>query len=87
MGGDTLLLSPYVGRAAIHEELIHADQLWKEPKASAERRVEFEIEANLILLANAKKWKLSKIEIETCHINLKRYRRDLWEQYGKRYKE
>ena len=78
IGDDLIMFSSKAGRAAIHEELIHAKQkrAHGEPKNNAEicRR---EIEAGNILLENSDKWKLTEQEIENTRLLIKKYTKDL----------
>lgn len=78
IGDDLIMFSSKAGRAAIHEELIHAKQkrAHGEPKNNAEI-CKREIEAGNILLENSDKWKLTEQEIENTRLLIKKYTKDL----------
>lgn len=62
---DVIMLSSKAGRAAIHEELIHAKQMKVNGNPVDKKDVCLrEIQAGNILLKNATKWNLTEKEIE-----------------------
>ena len=82
---DVIMLSSKAGRAAIHEELIHAKQARVYGEISGKEDACLrEIEAGNILLKNAIKWNLTDKEIQDTKILIEEYTKELREM--ERYK-
>ena len=79
---DTILLHQNPGRASVFEELIHSAQ-YRDGKndGSYKSRLLNEIEAQKILIKNAKAYKLADFEIEQTKIALRGYEEELEEYY------
>ncbi|MDE1507000.1 phage minor capsid protein [Ligilactobacillus salivarius] len=83
--GNDILLSSKAGRAAVHEELIHAKQARVYGEISGKEDACLrEIEAGNILLKNAIKWNLTDKEIQDTKILIEEYTKELREM--ERYK-
>lgn len=83
--GNDILLSSKAGRAAVHEELIHAKQARVYGEISGKEDACLrEIEAGNILLKNAIKWNLTDKEIQDTKILIEKYTKELREM--ERYK-
>ena len=77
---DAIMLSSKAGRAAIHEELIHAKQARVYGEISGKEDACLrEIEAGNILLKNAIKWNLTDKEIQDTKILIEEYTKELRE--------
>ncbi|WP_241690428.1 phage minor capsid protein [Ligilactobacillus salivarius] len=82
---DVIMLSSKAGRAAIHEELIHAKQARVYGEISGKEDACLrEIEVGNILLKNAIKWNLTDKEIQDTKILIEEYTKELREM--ERYK-